>query len=71
MPGSMPANAHSLEEEGVVIHPMHLFEEGESKFSEIELLLSSATFPSRQVDINLADLHEWLPLGWARINCSL
>ena len=36
VPGSMPANAHSLEEEGVVIHPMHLFEEGESKFSEIE-----------------------------------
>jgi len=57
VPGSMPANAHSLEEEGVVIHPMHLFKEGESKFSEIELLLSSATFPSRQVDINLADLH--------------
>lgn len=56
-PGSMPPAAQSLAEEGVVISPRYLIEEGESKFDDIEKLLTSAPFPTRRVSDNLADLH--------------
>lgn len=55
-PGSMPPNAATLAEEGVVISPMHLIQRGESRFDEIEALLRHAQHPSRSVADNTADL---------------
>jgi 5-oxoprolinase (ATP-hydrolysing) len=55
-PGSMPPMAKTLAEEGVVIPPMYLLEQGESRFDEVEKLLRDAEHPSRAVEDNLADL---------------
>ena len=55
-PGSMPSDAGTLIEEGVVIPPMYLVKNKVEKWSEIEQLLSTAPFPSRSVEENLADL---------------
>lgn len=55
-PGSMPGDAISLEEEGVVITPCLMVAAGEERFSELEDLLRGARFPSRAVSENLADL---------------
>lgn len=55
-PGSMPGDARTLEEEGVVIAPRLLFDEGRECFAGIEAVLREARFPSRGVSENLADL---------------
>ena len=55
-PGSMPAAARSLEEEGVVLEPTLLFEGGESRFGLVEELFRTARHPSRAPGDNLADL---------------
>ncbi len=55
-PGSMPPAARTLAEEGVVLPPLHLVRAGESRFSDIERLLTTAPYPSRSVRENLADL---------------
>ncbi|MCB1276198.1 hydantoinase B/oxoprolinase family protein [Prosthecobacter sp.] len=59
-PGSMPANATRLIEEGVVISPRHLIREGQSCFEEIGTLLSTGPYPTRNLADNLADLHAQL-----------
>jgi len=59
-PGSMPANATRLIEEGVVIAPRHLIRAGKSCFDEISGLLTSAIHPTRNLADNLADLHAQL-----------
>ncbi|WP_395750023.1 hydantoinase B/oxoprolinase family protein [Prosthecobacter sp.] len=59
-PGSMPANATRLLEEGVVIAPRHLIRGGVSCFEEISTLLTSAAHPTRNLADNLADLHAQL-----------
>ncbi|MDB6003836.1 MAG: 5-oxoprolinase, partial [Prosthecobacter sp.] len=59
-PGSMPANATRLIEEGVVIAPRHLIRGGVSCFDEISTLLTSAVHPTRNLADNLADLHAQL-----------
>jgi len=59
-PGSMPANATRLIEEGVVIAPQHLIRGGVSCFDEISHLLTSALHPTRNLADNLADLHAQL-----------
>jgi 5-oxoprolinase (ATP-hydrolysing) len=59
-PGSMPANATRLIQEGVVIAPRHLIRGGESRFDEISALLTSALHPTRNLADNLADLHAQL-----------
>ena len=59
-PGSMPANATRLIEEGVVIAPRHLIRAGKSCFNEISELLTSAAHPTRNLADNLADLHAQL-----------
>ncbi len=59
-PGSMPANATRLIEEGVVIAPRHLIRAGISCFDEITTLLTSAVHPTRNLADNLADLHAQL-----------
>ncbi len=59
-PGSMPANATHLIEEGVVIAPRHLIRGGVSCFDEISTLLTTAVHPTRNLADNLADLHAQL-----------
>ncbi|MBL9181727.1 MAG: hydantoinase B/oxoprolinase family protein, partial [Verrucomicrobiaceae bacterium] len=59
-PGSMPAHATRLIEEGVVIAPRHLIRAGNSCFDEISTLLTSAQHPTRNLADNLADLHAQL-----------
>jgi len=55
-PGSMPAGASCLEEEGVVIAPRLLVAGGEWRGQEIEPLLLGARYPTRRIADNLADL---------------
>ena len=55
-PGSMPPNARTLAEEGVVIPPTYLVRAGEARWEEMRRLLSTGPHPSRAVDDNLADL---------------
>jgi 5-oxoprolinase (ATP-hydrolysing) len=59
-PGSMPAHATQLDEEGVVIAPMHLCREGVADFEVIRELLLGAPHPTRAVEDNLADLQAQL-----------
>lgn len=55
-PGSMPPLSTSLAEEGVLIRNMRLVAAGESRFDELQRLLTKASYPSRNVAANLADL---------------
>lgn len=55
-PGSMPADARSLEEEGCIIPPQWLIRDGKDAFPEIESILSGSRFPSRAVRENRIDL---------------
>lgn len=59
-PGSMPATAMCLEQEGVVIAPRYLVKAGESCFEQVAALLTGAAHPTRNVADNLADLHAQL-----------
>lgn len=59
-PGSMPANATRLIQEGVVIAPRHLIKAGTSCFDDIATLLTEAPYPTRNLADNLADLHAQL-----------
>ncbi len=56
-PGSVPARARRLTDEGVVIPPTLLVRHGETRWAELEEILSSGHHPSRAVSDNLADLH--------------
>jgi 5-oxoprolinase (ATP-hydrolysing) len=55
-PGSMPPNSTTVEEEGILIDNVQLVNQG--KFCDVELLelLTSGRYPSRNPDINIADL---------------
>ncbi len=55
-PGSMPPEASSLAEEGVVIRDFPLVRYGTSREDRLRELLSSGPFPSRSVEENLADV---------------
>lgn len=55
-PGSMPPNAKSLEEEGVVFNPQYLSKGGKFYWDDIRQQLSSSKYPSRSVNVNIADL---------------
>ncbi len=55
-PGSMPPDATSLAEEGVVIPPTRVIEGGTARWERLRTVLSEAPFPSRNVEENLADL---------------
>lgn len=59
-PGSMPPDARSLREEGVVLPPMYLVRDGSSCFETVETALRSVAFPTRALAENLADLHAQL-----------
>jgi 5-oxoprolinase (ATP-hydrolysing) len=55
-PGSMPPDATTLAEEGVVIPPTYLVKSGVSRLDDFRLLITTATHPTRQPDDNLADI---------------
>lgn len=55
-PGSMPPDAKSLAEEGVVIPPMHLVQKGQHKLDKIRAHLTKARYPTRAIEENMADL---------------
>jgi 5-oxoprolinase (ATP-hydrolysing) len=55
-PGSMPAFSTRVEEEGVLIDNWLLVREGTLREAETLHLLRSAPYPSRNADVNLADL---------------
>lgn len=56
-PGSMPPDARSLEEEGVVIVPQYLVKGGQIQWKDLEDLLTKAPFPTRALAENLADVN--------------
>ena len=55
-PGSMPPFSTRLSEEGVLISDFMLVDHGVSQEAELEQLLSSGPYPSRNVQENLADV---------------
>ncbi|HEY5894873.1 MAG TPA: hydantoinase B/oxoprolinase family protein [Chthoniobacterales bacterium] len=55
-PGSMSPAARILEEEGAILPPMYLFRAGRACFDDVRTALLNAPFPTRAVEINLADL---------------
>ncbi|MFT4638867.1 MAG: 5-oxoprolinase (ATP-hydrolyzing) [Verrucomicrobiales bacterium] len=55
-PGSMPPDATCLEEEGILIPPMHLFEKGQSCEDAVKAHLLDNAHPTRAIEENLADL---------------
>lgn len=55
-PGSMPPNATSLAEEGVVIRNFALVKSGNNHEFDLRQLLSTGRYPSRCVSENLADI---------------
>lgn len=59
-PGSMPADARCLAEEGVVIAPMLLVKDGKPQLEALERLLEEAPYPSRRPSDNLADVEAQL-----------
>ncbi|MEI9919246.1 MAG: hydantoinase B/oxoprolinase family protein [Bacteroidota bacterium] len=56
-PGSMPADATTLEEEGVIISPTYLVRDGKAMWDNIEHLFTTATWPTRLWHENRADLN--------------
>jgi 5-oxoprolinase (ATP-hydrolysing) len=59
-PGSVPPDAKSLAEEGVVIPPTLLVEGGEPRWERVERLLQDGPYPTRSLADNLADLRAML-----------
>lgn len=55
-PGSMPPNAKSLQEEGVVILPAYLVRKNEVDWPGITEVLTGGPYPTRRLEENLADL---------------
>jgi len=55
-PGSMPPGSRSIHEEGVLIDNFKLVEAGRLRAEELRALLSSAEYPARNPEQNLADL---------------
>ncbi len=55
-PGSMPPDALTLAEEGVVISPMYLAKSGDFDWKAVKNLLEKGRMPSRSPELNLADI---------------
>ena len=55
-PGSMPPDAKSLSEEGVVIAPYFLYRSGKADWEGIKSVLTQGSYPTRNVTENIADL---------------
>ncbi len=56
-PGSMPADATTLEEEGVVISPMYLVRKNVAMWDNLRHIFMTATWPTRLWEENRADLN--------------
>ena len=56
-PGSMPPDARSLLEEGVVIEPTYMVKNGVVQWEEIKRLLIKSKYRTRALEENLADLN--------------
>jgi len=56
-PGSMPPDARTLSEEGVVIVPRYLVRAGEMRWSELEALFTMGPWPTRSLAENMADIN--------------
>ncbi|WDQ18388.1 hydantoinase B/oxoprolinase family protein [Rhodopirellula sp. P2] len=68
VPGSMAPAATCLAEEGVVLHNECLVRGGQSHHPRIRELLSNATYPSRNVEENMADIAAAEAAGQAGAN---
>jgi 5-oxoprolinase (ATP-hydrolysing) len=55
-PGSMPPDATTLDEEGIIIIPQYLMHKGKINWAEVKDIFSSGKYPSRAVEENIADL---------------
>jgi 5-oxoprolinase (ATP-hydrolysing) len=55
-PGSMPPDATNLPEEGKVIAPFCLIDQGQADWDRITRILKSEPFPTRSIEENMADL---------------
>jgi 5-oxoprolinase (ATP-hydrolysing) len=55
-PGSMPPLSKNLAEEGVLLRNLRIIAGGESRLDELRKLLTSGSFPTRNVATNLADV---------------
>lgn len=56
-PGSMPAHATTLSEEGVIIAPTYLVKQGQPQWNNIKKIFTEARFPTRSLEENFADLN--------------
>jgi len=56
-PGSMPADATQLAEEGVIISPAYLVRQGKVQWPAIKKLFTNALYPTRLLEENIADLN--------------
>lgn len=56
-PGSMPADARTLEEEGVIISPSYLIRGGVPQWKAVESIFCSGKYPTRSWAENQADLN--------------
>ncbi len=56
-PGSMPADAATLEEEGVIIAPVYLVRRGVAQWDNLRDILQNTKYPTRSLEENLADLN--------------
>ncbi len=56
-PGSMPANATMLEQEGVIIKPAYLVKNQVPQWDAVKEILQTARYPTRSIQENLADLN--------------
>ena len=64
-PASMPPDATSLEEEGVIIEPFRLGSKGKVNWKSLREILGSGPWPSRAVEENIADLNAALAANLA------
>ena len=55
-PGSMPPDSANIEEEGVLLNNVTLVQDGRMLEEEIERLFSTARYPARNIEQNIADL---------------
>lgn len=55
-PGSMPPSSTTVEQEGILLDNFKLVEQGHFREEELRQLLSSGTYPVRNLDQNIADL---------------
>ncbi|QJW90600.1 5-oxoprolinase [Spirosoma taeanense] len=56
VPGSMPPNATSLAEEGVVLEPQYIVRNGEFQWEALEDRFTQALYPTRSLSENRADM---------------